>query len=86
MTNLSKFIAREQHVPLEQIMLLRHSSDEMERVLKAESNRAIYTALQFTGKKYDFHKYAPEITLVAVAARNFDAHTSRQPDYRRANG
>ena len=72
MTNLSKFIAREQHAPLEQIMLLRHSSDEMERVLKAGSNLAIYTALQFTGKKYDFHKYSPKITLVAVVARNFD--------------
>ena len=72
MANLSKFIAREQHVPLEQIMLLRHSSDEMERVLKAGSNLAIYTALQFTGKKYDFHKYSPKITLVAVVARNFD--------------
>ena len=53
-------------------MLLRHSSGEVQRVVEAGSNLTAYTALQFTGKKYDFHKYLPQIILVVVVVRNID--------------
>ena len=70
MTNLSKFIAREQHVPLEETMFLRHSNGKVAELTKFASDVASFTALQESGGKYDFHKYNPKIRWVVVITRN----------------
>lgn len=55
-------------VPVEQVLLLRHSSKNIRALLRAGASVEEYTALQPTGSKYDFldEGYGPARVVVVV--------------------
>lgn len=64
---LADLIQRETQVPLEQILLLRHSSSEIAKVRRHSVSIEEYTAMQPIDSKYDFHRNDKlQISVVAV--------------------
>ena len=71
MTILSEFVANEQCVPPNDIMLLRHSNSVVVGLAKIGGNLTAFTAVQPSNTRWDFQWGDNRVRLVVVIARNF---------------
>ena len=64
---LADLVASEAGVPLENIMLLRHSNGDIDKLIKWGGTVEEYTRLQPIGSKYDYlHPNKPKVKVVVV--------------------
>lgn len=68
---LGPFVANEQQVPVESVLLLRHSSNTVQQLLACNATVDEYTAIQPNGTPYDyFLPGKPDVSHVVVIVDN----------------
>jgi HNH endonuclease len=68
---LGPFVAIEQQVPVETVLLLRHSSNTIKKLLACHATVEEYTAIQPNGTQYDYLLLGePKIGVVVVVVDN----------------
>jgi len=69
--SLAELVAKEHQVALDKVMLLRHSSESVRRLLATGGTVEDYTFTQPTGSAYDYaHSNKPPIELVVVIVQD----------------